>query len=278
MSPRRTSTDRQNTQPIADMVDAIQAIHAMATAIAQQSATTIQQAETSTQQAVIRAQREALRDQGAEATAVVRELPDFNRQNPPKFKGEHDPDNADLLIQEIKIFFEMLHCTDAKKVEYATFLLRAEAESWWRGAKQLMESNNAALDWATFKNKFVDKYFPSTKYFLYFHDHVDENYKCERFEQGLRCEIKESVEPLEIRQFQVLVEKCKKVEQIKQGRPNKWVAGGPSRHQRSGHFARDYRALRRDHIPSTNNNNDDIRLTAKGSAYHIGGEEALNAS
>ncbi|KAI5418180.1 hypothetical protein KIW84_042711 [Lathyrus oleraceus] len=210
----------------------------------------------------------------------------------------------------------MLHYTDAKKVEYATFLLRAEAESWWQGAKQLMESNNEALNW------------------------------CETFEQGLRYEIKESVEPLEIRQFQELVEKCKKVERMKQGHPNRWVAGGPSRHRghqdhnnrgkqqqpytrpqrsgrdqpqtqfkggqrpqnsssircyncnkeghvstqcperarvcylchRPGHFARDCRAPRRDHVPSTNNNKDDFLPTSKGHVYHIGGEEASNAS
>lgn len=35
MSRRRTSTDPQNTQPIADMAGSIQAIHTMATAIAQ---------------------------------------------------------------------------------------------------------------------------------------------------------------------------------------------------------------------------------------------------
>ncbi|KAI5394632.1 hypothetical protein KIW84_061317 [Lathyrus oleraceus] len=164
MSRQRTSTDPQNAQPIVDMADAIQAIHAMATAIAQQSATTIQQAGTFAQQAAIRAQREALRDQREEVVTAARDLTSFNRQNPQKFKGEHDPD----------------------KVEYATFLLRAEAESWWQGAKQLMESNNEALNW------------------------------CEKFEQGLRYEIKESVEPLEIRQFQVLKEKCKMVERMKQ--------------------------------------------------------------
>jgi hypothetical protein len=48
--------------------------------------------------------------------------------------------------------------------------------------------------------------------------------------------------------------------------------------QRPGHFTRDCRAPRRDHVPSTNNNNDDIRPTAKGRAYHIRGEEASNAS
>ncbi|KAI5421868.1 hypothetical protein KIW84_045347 [Lathyrus oleraceus] len=104
--------------------------------------------ETSTdlsKRATIRAQCEGLRDQREEAT-TARELTDFNSQNPPKFKGEHDPDKDDLWIQEIENFFEMLLYTVAKKVEYATFLLRAEVESWWRGAKQQMESNNEALN------------------------------------------------------------------------------------------------------------------------------------
>lgn len=79
--------------------------------------------------------------------------------------------------------------------------------------------------------EYADKFDSPAKYFRYFRDRVDENYKCERFEQGLRYEIKESVEPLDIRQFQLLVEKCKKVERMKQIRLNRSVVGGPSRHQ-----------------------------------------------
>ncbi|MCI45643.1 hypothetical protein A2U01_0066882, partial [Trifolium medium] len=56
----------------------------------------------------------------------------------------------------------MLHCTDVKKVEYATFLLRAEAKAWWRGERQIMENNQEVLNWESFKQKFIDKYFPSS--------------------------------------------------------------------------------------------------------------------
>ncbi|KAI5439554.1 hypothetical protein KIW84_025085 [Lathyrus oleraceus] len=119
-------------------------------------------------------------------------------------------------------------------------------------------------------SEYADKFDSLAKYFRYFRDHVDENYKSERFEQGLRYEIKEYVEPLEIHQFQVLVEKCKKVERMKQGRPNRWVAGGPSRHQRPGHFARDCRAPRRDHVPPTNNNHDVIRPTVRDVPITLG--------
>ncbi|MCH90386.1 TIR-NBS-LRR resistance protein, partial [Trifolium medium] len=261
MPPRRAANNQNNTEPIVDMAGAIQAIHAMATAMTQQSAATAQQAATAAQQAAARAQREAIRDQREEAAAAARELRDFSQYNPPKFNGEHDPDKADRWLENIEKIFEMLHCTDVKKVEYGTFLLRAEAESWWRGERQIMENNHEVLNWESFKQKFLGKYFPSSarsekeaqflklfqgnmtiseyadkfeslaKHFRYFRDHVDEDYKCERFENGLRYEIRESVEPLEIRQFQALVEKCKKVERMKRERMNRGATGGPSRPQ-----------------------------------------------
>ncbi|CAJ2661835.1 unnamed protein product [Trifolium pratense] len=376
MPPRRAANNQQNLEPTVDMAGTIQAIHTLAAAVAQQSATTAAQAATTAQQAAVRAQREAVRDQREEAAAVARELRDFSQYNPPKFNGEHDPDKADRWLEDIEKIFEMLHCTDAKKVEYGTFLLRAEAESWWRGERQIMENNHEELNWESFKEKFLGKYFPSSarsekekqflklfqgnmtiseyadkfeslaKHFRYFRDHVDEDYKCERFEIGLRYEIRESVEPLEIRQFQALVEKCKKVERMKRERMNRGSSGGPSRlqghqdqnrgrqqhpynrpqgngrdqsraqnrggqrqqntsqvrcyhcdqvgHVRTecperarvcyrcqepGHFARDCQApKRKDLVPSTNNNNDAARPTAKGRVYHIGGEEISDAS
>jgi DNA invertase Pin-like site-specific DNA recombinase len=139
------------------MAGAIQAIHALATTMTQQSATTATQVASAAQQAAARAQREAIREQREEAAAAARELRDFNQQNPSKFNGEHDPDKAYLQLEEMEKIFEMLHCTDAKKVECATFLLGRGG----RGEKQIMENNNGVLNWKTFKQKFLDKYFPS---------------------------------------------------------------------------------------------------------------------
>lgn len=240
-------TNRSVPQGRNDMTEAIQAMNAMAAAMAQQAA--------------IQAQRDAQRDQRDEAASAARALNEFRRQDPPKFKGEHDPDKADLWLQEIEKIFEILHCTDNAKVEYATYLMIGEAEYWWRGAKKMMETNHEELTWEAFKNKFLEKYFPKSaraekeaqflklyqgnltiaeyaakfeslaKHFRYFLNQIDEEYMCERFESGLTYEIKELVGPLEIRQYQVLVEKCKKVEQMKQSRLNRGVVGGPIRPQ-----------------------------------------------
>ncbi|XP_073224841.1 uncharacterized protein [Cicer arietinum] len=288
-------TNRSVPQGRNDMTEAIQAMNAMAAAMAQQAA--------------IQAQRDAQRDQRDEAASAARALNEFRRQDPPKFKGEHDPDKADLWLQEIEKIFEILHCSDNAKVEYATYLMIGEAEYWWRGAKKMMETNHEELTWEAFKNKFLEKYFPKSaraekeaqflklyqgnltiaeyaakfeslaKHFRYFLNQIDEEYMCERFESGLRYEIKELVGPLEIRQYQVLVEKCKKVEQMKQSRLNRGVVGGPIRPQKPDHFANECPERKDDRAVNRNNINDNVvRPTAKGRVYHINGEETPSSS
>jgi len=88
-----------------------------------------------------------------------------------------------------------------------------------------MQKNGEELTWEAFRQKFLDKYFPKSaiaqkeaqflslyqgnmtvdeyvkkfkslaKYFRFFSNQVDEDYKCERFESGLHYEIKEVVAP-----------------------------------------------------------------------------------
>ncbi|WJX93162.1 hypothetical protein P8452_74722 [Trifolium repens] len=55
---------------------------------------------------------------------------------------------------------------------------------------------------------------------------------CRRFQDGLRYELQDAVVPLGIRHFQVLVEKCQEIEDMRNKRVNRqgsFSAGGPSR-------------------------------------------------
>ncbi|MCI68938.1 gag polyprotein, partial [Trifolium medium] len=55
---------------------------------------------------------------------------------------------------------------------------------------------------------------------------------CRRFQGGLRYELQDAVVPLGIRQFQVLVEKCQEVEDMRNkqvSRQGDSSVGGPSR-------------------------------------------------
>ncbi|KAK2380620.1 hypothetical protein QL285_068300 [Trifolium repens] len=125
-----------------------------------------------------------------------------------------------------------------------------------------MENGHEELNWENFKRRFLAKYFPETarerygeeflrlrqggmnvetyakkfeslsRFFRFFRDGIDEDYMCRRFQDGLRYELQDAVVPLGIRQFQVLVEKCQEVEDMRNKRVNRQgnsSAGGPSR-------------------------------------------------
>ena len=143
------------------------------------------------------------------------------------------------------------------KVGYATYLLVGAAEYWWKGVKQLLRTERREISWAVFRTKFLEKYFPESariekeqeflrlqqgnmtvaeyaakfeslsRYFSFFRDHADERWMSNMFERGLRYEIKESVLPLGLRQFQPLVEKCIQVENMKRARARRNETGGP---------------------------------------------------
>ncbi|XP_057443957.1 uncharacterized protein LOC130736127 [Lotus japonicus] len=132
-----------------------------ATVAAQTAAQTQREAEENTRRAeedtrrAQRAERELAQDQ-------IRMRTNFNRHGPPRFQGEVEPEKADLWIQEMGNIFEALHTPDAEKVNLATFMLKGDAEYWWRSAKQLMTANHVAISCESFKRAFMEKYIPET--------------------------------------------------------------------------------------------------------------------
>ncbi|XP_063946019.1 uncharacterized protein LOC135151486 [Daucus carota subsp. sativus] len=54
--------------------------------------------------------------------------------------------------------FTLALITDEKKVEYASYFLKGEANYWWESARALEEGEFIA--WDRFKKIFLDKYFP----------------------------------------------------------------------------------------------------------------------
>src|ERR1044072_6879715 len=238
----------------------------LAQALAQLTHVMTQQAQANAAQNAARDQREAEenirrahRHEREMAQVQVRMRTDFNRQDPPKFAGEVEPEKADMWIQETEKIFEVLQTPAAEKVGLATFQLKGDVEYWWRSARQLMTANQVAVTWDTFKQAFLEKYFPETarddmeekflrlkqgtmtvgeyaarletlsKYFRFFQDQVDETYLCNRFLMGLRNEIEESVRPLGIRNFRQLIEKSREVEAMKNRRSSRQDSGGPIR-------------------------------------------------
>ncbi|XP_057981257.1 uncharacterized protein LOC131166698 [Malania oleifera] len=67
-------------------------------------------------------------------------------------------------MQKMEKILNVLHCTDKKKVLYATFQLAGKAERWWMVVSILEEqrANPLGMTWSCFKEVFFERYFPAT--------------------------------------------------------------------------------------------------------------------
>ncbi|KAK2423633.1 cleavage and polyadenylation specificity factor subunit [Trifolium repens] len=212
MPPRRA-----NPVPVVPEVDVNQmayAMHTMAAAV--------------TAQTHAKAQRDAEKREREIIAAASRVLTSFNQQTPPKFNGEGGSETADLWLQSVERIFGAIHCPEREKVVLATYQLQGSSEYWWGNTRLLMGNVDEEVNWENFKRRFLAKYFPET---ARERDGIDEAYMCRRFQDGLRYELQDAVVPLGIRQFQVLVEKCQEVEDMRKKRENRqgdFSVGGPS--------------------------------------------------
>src|ERR1044072_6929850 len=107
----------------------------MTQALAQLTQVMTQQAQANAAKNAARDQREAdenirraQRHEREMAQVQVRMQADFNRQDPPKFPGEVEPEIADMWIQETEKILEVLQTPAAEKVGLATFQLKGDAE------------------------------------------------------------------------------------------------------------------------------------------------------
>ncbi|MCI43474.1 hypothetical protein A2U01_0064711, partial [Trifolium medium] len=52
-------------------------------------------------------------------------------------------------------------CTEENKTTLGVYVLREEANNWWRNAKLRMGADGVAILWEVFKREFLRKYFPA---------------------------------------------------------------------------------------------------------------------
>src|SRR3954462_7029403 len=76
---------------------------------------------------------------GAEIGAD-RQLGNFQRNNPPLFKGTHDPEGAQKWLKEIERIFRVI--------------------DWWLATRAELDAGGITITWAIFKREFLRRYFP----------------------------------------------------------------------------------------------------------------------
>ena len=196
-------------------------------------------------------------------------LAEFRKNDPPSFRGEHDPRVAVEWLQGMEKIFRVMRCTDQQKVDYATYMLQAEAENWWDSTRAGMEARGNQITWEAFRNVFLDKYFPHSlriqketeflqlqqgdmsigeyvakfeelaRFSWYLKSDPEGEWKAIKFEQGLRPDILNMVGTLEIRDYSTLVNKCRVAEKnLLAAEADKQKQGQSKRKMEVGRFQR----------------------------------------
>jgi len=114
----------------------------------------------------IRRMVDAMQPVAAQLSAMIPpvrpvKMEDFMRHKPTKFTGKATPNEADAWLRECEKIFGVIECSEAQKLIFATFLL-TEAEYWWMGMRQQMQTREEEVNWVNFRKRFLEKYFPDS--------------------------------------------------------------------------------------------------------------------
>ncbi|GAU28735.1 hypothetical protein TSUD_372430 [Trifolium subterraneum] len=151
------------------------------------------------------------------------------------FVGGFNPDGVIKWVEEVEIIFDAMECANENKLALGTYVLREEANQWWKNAKLRLGDRGVVITLEMFKREFCNKYFPADvknkkvveimkleqgnmsvaeyaakfESLCAFSPHYNtpetENDKCVKFESGLRPDIKHIIGFAEIRNFTTLV-------------------------------------------------------------------------
>ncbi|XP_015970616.1 uncharacterized protein LOC107494094 [Arachis duranensis] len=153
--------------------------------------------------AAIQATAEALgqqinnNDNGKSGAQCPTTLATFLKVNPPMFKGTTNLTEADAWFQAMEQALQAQLVLQEQCVEFATYLLIGETSHWWQGARCLLQQGDDPIIWDAFQGAPGDF----------------EEWKCIKYEGGLRSDILSLVGPMEIRTFSELVNKSRVAEE-----------------------------------------------------------------
>ncbi|XP_027905619.1 uncharacterized protein LOC114165154 [Vigna unguiculata] len=173
-------------------------------------------------------------------------------------------------------------CPTENKLVFSIYMLTGEAEHWWISTKSILEKRDEPVTREAFRGRFLSEYFPDSIWYAkeveflqltqggkmvteyaerfkhlgcFYTLPLDEEWRCRKFENGLRGDIRLMVAPLSIKNFAALVEKDRVMEKMKrEGRVQCYICGGPhlrsacprkegyrrcNNYDKEGHFGKD---------------------------------------
>ncbi|XP_038974827.1 uncharacterized protein LOC120106053 [Phoenix dactylifera] len=147
----------------------------------------------------------------------------FRRLNPPMFDGGADPLVVETWIREVEKMFKALQYPEEVKVRLAIPMLKGNAEFWWMAIEAALEGEDKLPTWEEFKKMFYDQQTDDMTVLEYANKFTKlgrfcpqmieiERSKANRFEQGLRDEIRSRLSVLIFTSYGEALERALKVE------------------------------------------------------------------
>ncbi|XP_027927570.1 uncharacterized protein LOC114184459 [Vigna unguiculata] len=156
---------------------------------------------------------------GLEPRPVVREwsLQDFLKQHPMKFRGKTSPDAAYQWLKDMERIFDakykIHHGGEGRTSDLGGIQEKFLSEYFPNSVRYAKEVEFLQL---TQRNKSVADYAKKFKHLNRFYTlPLDEEWRCRKFENGLRGDIRLMVAPLSIKDFAALVKKARVMEKMK---------------------------------------------------------------
>ncbi|KAF3777051.1 Transmembrane protein, partial [Nymphaea thermarum] len=84
----------------------------------------------------------------------------FMTMQPPVFTGDGSPDKAEAWIEEIERIFEVLEVPGSNKVKYGSYMLKGDAQRWWKSTREIQFADQQTISWRQFRDSFFSTYFP----------------------------------------------------------------------------------------------------------------------
>ncbi|MCI58981.1 hypothetical protein A2U01_0080236 [Trifolium medium] len=67
------------------------------------------------------------------------------KHKPTLFTGGYAPEGAIKCVEEVEIIFEVMGCTEENNITLGTYVLREDANQWWKNAKLRMGAGGAMI-------------------------------------------------------------------------------------------------------------------------------------
>ncbi|XP_017416766.2 uncharacterized protein LOC108327584 [Vigna angularis] len=185
-------------------------------------------------------------------------LESFLQHHPAKFNGKCLPNKADQWLRDMERIYNAKKCPDDNRLAFTEYLLTGEASHWWTSMKAILTDAHSPISWDVFRSKFYEEFFPDSvrfakeveflqlvqggmsvseytnkfKHLVRFNTMAtSEEWQCQKFENGLRSELKLLISSLCIKSFPAMVERTKVLEknvaEVEQQKRQQQVIRGP---------------------------------------------------